>query len=69
MCNVPSLLVLSAVLIEYLQVKAILAELDRLEVDFANSLAKLRNEYDVRKAALQAQLRACADKRVAVIDG
>lgn len=43
--------------------KALLAELEGLEVDFANKVAKLRSEYDARKAELQAQLRGYLDSQ------
>lgn len=41
------------------QANALSGELSRLDVAFANDLAKLRNTYDTKKARLQAELRAC----------
>lgn len=45
------------------QAQALLNEMERLDVAFANDLARLRETYDVKKAALQAQLRACLDRQ------
>lgn len=38
-----------------------MAELERLDISFANDLARLRQDYEVRKADLQAAIRACLD--------
>lgn len=45
------------------QAQALLNEMERLDVAFAKDLAKLRETYDAKKAALQAQLRACSDRQ------
>ncbi|CAM9509020.1 unnamed protein product [Pylaiella littoralis] len=50
------------------QAKALLDELERLDVNFANDLSRLRQTYDSKKANLQAQLRRLLDsQRSAVV--
>lgn len=44
-----------------LQAKMLLDELEKLDVAFANDLSRIRQTYDKRKAALQAELRVCLD--------
>ncbi|CAM9298836.1 unnamed protein product, partial [Laminaria digitata] len=45
------------------QAQALLNEIGRLDIAFANDLARLRESYDAKKAALQAELRACSDRQ------